>query len=854
MLPRAAVLPRAYLTCRRGLAQRIAALWAYSAPGCADQPRRHSSGATPQSKERVEALISGAALIDGDPGFRHQVKRQGGRRKGGRASRDFDDEPALWELPRSQAGKPPTPPEYSVPDFNEQLYSTLELLSATQSEPRVDKKPAAIPPPVEEKAAANAPQIDEQAAADPPRVLRHDLLQQQRVAVQALGEPVEAIVIKNPNKLRRTREPLPMLEEFMYYGMPLRFNDMILKTDEPPADASETWKYIDELRPRDATVLCKRDVEKLIGTLVDSFTRDQLVSYANRPVQEKPDETPSYPWIVRLGPWKAAQDVQLGSLTPKRQLALLILKKRWKIEVQEQVESLGKMRVWLQPDVFQLISRSPKRILQTLVARYLDGENKEKIVPNSEESQLAIYSGKSTVPTLLTRIDAVARSLKSKKVSVKHIGNDSLSEAVLGELERVTHTYIRYNKNTMDLCVSWLADSNASQTEDPADVASRLLLDLKVAKKARVVQMVAPTARIQYGKPAHVEYHRERRSMSWRDKMRPWSRYASPIAKEPFVHGAPLDFPLQVVLPEEAFVETDAQTTNRIIATFGHVLHGKPTIRVTTVGKCRRILSPVVPHPASLTTLTAGSHKPVSQSTTIFLNFCPEPALLQHLGDAIARHLRLRLPVNPDSDLSALAVPPDPDLEAVATVQVNDILLPEESVDVRLVQEHLHPLDASQQPLRDFLAASKFNLLDRRLRTPSRVRLSVPTAWLSGTELPASLLAQESAELPYMFNGLEIHHAVDVEWHGCTLRYTSIDAGRHGGQRQEISLHTVVPGGPHPCTSRTQICNFLRLVQDIAVGKLFSWDQGYKLVQPRSKEPLDWDVMDEHASTSKPSV
>lgn len=330
--------------------------------------------------------------------------------------------------------------------------------------------------------------------------------------------------------------------------------------------------------------------------------------------------------------------------------------------------------------------------------------------------------------------------------------------------------------------------------------------------------------------------------MSWRDKLRQWSRYVNPVTKEVLVEDTPLDLAGKVSLPMPTLEATDKRTMNRITATFGHILHTGHDSREAKMAKSRRILSPVVPHPASLTSITADSDSTVAQSTAIILNFSPDPAQAQKFGDAVPE-IRLRLPVNPDTDLSAFAFPPDSTLDGVIPGRVDDILLPDESVDVRLTQQRLLPLDANQQSLKEFLAVSEFNLLAGRLRTPSRTQFSIPSKWLSASPSPSP--QDQATDVPYTFMGLEIHQVVDLAWRGHTLRYSSIEAGQHGGQRQELSLHAAPPGTHQQDTTGESAGSFLQLVEEVAAGKHFSWDHGYKLMQDRSDEEFTWDMMDE---------
>lgn len=294
---------------------------------------------------------------------------------------------------------------------------------------------------------------------------------------------------------------------------------------------------------------------------------------------------------------------------------------------------------------------------------------------------------------------------------------------------------------------------------------------------------------------------------------------------------------------------SDASKTSQLtMATFGHVLHPEESAKDTKTKQsdtARRILSPVIPHPAALVKLSA-SDEPVTQFTAIVLNFSPDTTQLHGLDDATASALprvRLTLPIDEMADLSNFDFPPSSTLNAISTQRVHDLLLPAESVDVRLMQQQLVSLDADQPALRKFLSASEFNLLEGRLRTPSRISFSsIPH--VDGKE-----------DVPYLFMGLEVHQSVETTLGGHTIRYESIEAGQHGGQRQELSLHRrILPRADGvEMSSGQEDDGFLRLVEDIATGNVFSWNDGDKLMPERSQEQFTLDMLEDGEVEAEPA-
>lgn len=312
--------------------------------------------------------------------------------------------------------------------------------------------------------------------------------------------------------------------------------------------------------------------------------------------------------------------------------------------------------------------------------------------------------------------------------------------------------------------------------------------------------------------------------------MTQWSRLVQPTKKNASdVEERLTKFIEKVKLPDPA---PDApEGKNRITATFGHILHPtKPESSVKTAKNRRRVLAPVMPHPGAFMSMDTGLG--MSKHTSIILNFAPAP------GDgeedrSNAPDMRLRLPLDPDSDFSNFAVPSESRLHAIVPWQIKDILLPGEAVDVRITQQHEMPLDiATQKPLQEFFAASNFNLSEGQLQTPSRTNFTIPEQWLQKESKDSTA----TVDVPYLFMGLEIHQSVDVKYkhQSHSLRYNSIEAGQHGGTRQELTLSTTSTSKMNPEKLPKKKRRFVKWVGQIATGQDIAWADGYKQLRERA--------------------
>ncbi|KAJ6784075.1 hypothetical protein PWT90_07128 [Aphanocladium album] len=686
------------------------------------------------------------------------------------------------------------------------------------------------------------------------RPFNHELLTHQHLGVSALGRPVEALILKDPNRMQRSRKQIPVFEPEVTEARPsveLRWTDYVPKPDEEQDPVLEAWDNIDEMRPTENKLLSAHEYHRLVAALVDGFTHGQLSSYitmkhAQELEAEANDESQKYSWIQKQTPWNPAYKIELESKKPKYVCSAAIIDKIWKLEVREQVESLGRALLWVHPVTFRLLTGHGRPVLEAIQREMLNPGNNERLAAKSEESRIGIYASKAAIPPIIERLNSIAQAVTSARLSTEYIKKDNLTQPVLDNLASITNTIIEHSSDGKELTVHWIANADrpkplekegggSTTPERPVDIVRRLLIAAQGSPGAEAELSSKIIPRLGRGNKAkdsiYMDYHRDERSKSWRDKLRSWTRYVGSVThSQETKHHQLTPLASRVELAElESPPDSDAaRVSNVTVATFGHILH--PAHAGKTSGKKnaddnRRILSPVIPHPAALTTLSAND-APVVQATAIILNFLPDITQQQDGTIPALPRVRLTLPVDETTDLSNFDVPPSSALHAVATQRIQDLLLPGESVDVRLAQQQLVTLDAGQPALKQFLAASEFNLLEGRLRTPSRIALTLPDA---------------DAEVPYLFTGLEVHQAVEMRLEGHTLRYESIEAGQHGGQRQELSLHRASGSGKEDGGDD----GFLQLVQAVAAGEVFSWNDGATLMQQRSSETFSMDMLED---------
>ncbi|KAL6691776.1 mitochondrial inner-membrane-bound regulator domain-containing protein [Trichoderma pleuroticola] len=825
------------------------------------QQRCYSSDPVIHSKEKIEALISGRISEREFKKSNKQTSKRPFKKSSSRQPwrRRKEEEIPDWGLaapleieasPATQAAVERHLGEGFEGELSEEVREMLAEEVLLKEEPAAEEDADKWNQP-EQSTSQEEAAITETDAAEPSpdrpkrgfkakKDFHDELVQSRSVSVAALGEQIDAIMLKNPNEMKRPKRAVRRVQQDAAEAMveldTERDNMVDVKEESDEEAMAAAMKNIDDLRPVDKTILRMKDFDSLANTLLDGFTFNQLAKYFSqkRLALAKRDQGKPlrYPWIVKQDPWVAAKPDHWGPLRPKQRQVIMIMQIIWNLEVQEQVEGLGRTLVWLQPRIFELIASPHSAVLELLSRDFLYQSNKEKITTSFDDHRINIYAQKSTIPAILSHLDETVKSIRFQKTSSDFIQEHDLDEKLLRELERITKTHIAYDENNKELEISWLQTQHpvATGTESPADIALRLLLEQTTEDTQTSVHIITPSDISSTKDGAFVSHQRENRSMSWKDKLRQWSRFVTPVGQ-----AATSGDDVSTQFPDlisDLKATKGTEPVHQVTASFGHVLHGKHSQTAAAMAKHRRLLSPVLPHPASFTSIME-EDKPTAQRATIVLNFSSDPHHSLTKYDSTPPTIQLQLPVNPDSDLTGVSLPPGSALFGVGARHINDVLMPGESVDVRLTQTHLLPLDASQESVKEFLSQSEFNLPQGVLKTPSKAKFSIPKAWVSKAKTTRKP-SKATVNVPYIFMGLEIHQTVQLEFHGHTLCYNSIDAGRHGGHRQELSLQAGPPQGkdePPSLLDKAEASRFLSLVEGVATGKYFSWHNGSQLMR-----------------------
>lgn len=410
MLSRAASVPRICLSCRLSISRRpagngAARLLKLSQPSFARQRRLASNSSNAESETIADAILTGRRA-DAPP---VKTKRRRRRRKGTSASIQQDqvgeneDDPftvqaiaaeekttydwrsvpvesaEVFEQTIRSAAEPDEdfPADYQHTRQSAHTYPERALSSQSR-----DRESKAVEEEVLEAQEPDSGSLQEGVqhahavparttispnpfrSTEAPTAFQHDFLRQQHISIDALGRRVDALIIKNPNRLGNRGAKMAFSpEQFPSVGE-LDWRSILPSEDHSVDGAEEALQNIEELRPKDHTTLSRTEFERIADRLTVDFTKDQLTMYYNirkRLAREEEDDatddTATYGWLENQSVWKPSNAQEQERKTPKQQISRQIMITQWRLQIQEEVENPGHASIVVKPEVFRLIIR-----------------------------------------------------------------------------------------------------------------------------------------------------------------------------------------------------------------------------------------------------------------------------------------------------------------------------------------------------------------------------------------------------------------------------------------------------------------------------------------------------------------
>lgn len=390
--------------------------------------------------------------------------------------------------------------------------------------------------------------------------------------------------------------------------------------------------------------------------------------------------------------------------------------------------------------------------------------------------------------------------------------------------------------NKIQLEVHGLGRKQGSSLSTSADAARRLLLSSSDVADRTVYrhgckETDSPTYAVDY------EYHH---IMSWRDRLRRWSRWQTPIEKaDPeetrsieeggdkaldlpskteeqnlktkAEHQAPGSVSMSphhkaIKLDEEKVKQYELQESNlwsttpitSTSATVGNVLHqtlpGSGAIDVSKPvhfdGKeIMNTRTLFIPSTKNLSRLVSGmgNYRDTRNSSVLTMRFLPSPwsgENVKQLSKFPTLEMRFSM-TNAAENRFTLA-----NMVAITEDVCNDVMLPDKALDLRFRQRTSFPFIAANlgayPQIAEFLEASQ---LGQRatVMTPPELVVPIPD-FMSSLKGDKGAASSASTAVRYLFAGLTYRTQISYNFRDWRLRYTSINSGKADGRCGELTL------------------------------------------------------------------
>ncbi|OBT68384.1 hypothetical protein VE03_02910 [Pseudogymnoascus sp. 23342-1-I1] len=706
------------------------------------------------------------------------------------------------------------------------------------------------------------------------------------LGVDSLGKPAEVIVLKDSGSLRYVAAvPIQSMVEAPVVDILAEFN-----SERGLIGRDEVNDNIETLRPQ-GMVLPWTDIRVIEDQLSDGFTMAQLLYYiesterkrmaslaenaasdtqAGNIAEEKAEtgqpigqavEIKTQNIILRQSPWMPGTSDEgdhfdesslrgyiSEAFTPKQRVALNIVRLCWGIESQELLSSVGEMEMQVNSADLDLLLSPKGRSgppLQTISDELIQADE-EKIeifrsrrairITATKTKAKIIAEGIRTTLEGVHRIEVPLTGLKKPGRKVKEAGEaDEFGEPVLAELARLTNTeVVRSSKDKLG--VHGLGRKQGSSLSTSADAARRLLLSSSDVADRTVYRHGCK----ETGSPAYAVDYEYHHTMSWRDRLRHWSRWQTAIEKAdseeaPSIEEGDkkaLDQPSKAeeqdlasqaehealaslsITPhhkatrlDEAKVkqyelqESNLWSTTPITstsATVGNVLHqtlpgsGPVDVSKPVHFDGREIMNTrtqFVPSTKNLSRLISGmgTDRDTRTSSILTMKFLPSPWSGENpkqLSRFPTLEMRFSMTSTADNRFKLA------NMVAITDDICSDVMLPDKALDIRFRQKTSFPFIASNlgayPQITEFLEASQLGQR-ANVMTPPELVVPIPD-FMSSLKGDRGSASSASTAVRYLFAGLTYQTQISYDFRDWRLRYTSVNSGKADGRHGELTL------------------------------------------------------------------
>ncbi|KAK0110134.1 hypothetical protein ONS95_002787 [Cadophora gregata] len=534
----------------------------------------------------------------------------------------------------------------------------------------------------------------------------------------------------------------------------------------------------------------------------------------------------------------------LPSHTAKQRVVLQLLRECWMLELPELVDGIGQFEIEVGKEDMEILLMGNTSVLDHIYSDHLRHED-EKLEAFRKRSVIRVTAPHIKKPFIVQEIESALKRARSITISLADLvpqGPDKIqnrrvarwatrnvNSSTLQALGALTNcTIAEQQKQTLTIsCI----DLKQNPLVSPVDVARRLLLTSVQTSDRIEHQLASDAATLKNG--AFIR-HEVGNTLPWSDRLREWARWTAPTFKDKTEVSNRVG--AETVLVSKPMSHQRKRQTQ--VRTGTAPTYWSPNYVTRTSAIMGKVLHATLASPDSLPPpLTLGGNNQINAFSPQVPNLSRvlSKAQLIRYGERID-HLVLRFLPNPFAQTTGLwqdhkvdkspgkpraigsqALSAFPAIEMRFTIDRKtketaleevralvqesrtDVMLPHNNVDVRFQRRTTSRLsNESIEPIRAYIQNSNLKLSGSKLlQTPPSIRIPIEShlcreqglALLGevdskGNKIPTAAVG----EVEYLFAGLEIHSALSFDYRSLRLRYTSIESGKAGGQRAELSL------------------------------------------------------------------
>ncbi|KAF4632219.1 hypothetical protein G7Y89_g5905 [Cudoniella acicularis] len=681
--------------------------------------------------------------------------------------------------------------------------------------------------------------------------------------IDKLGKASKVIVLRE-SKIQRyeERKERPSEQESENVDIYARVED-----ERGLVGEEEVEENINAFRPEAGQEPANRaEFNDLVRRLQGGFTTLQLERYIDSHKKPPPAQAPqTHPQmttpiddnvlILQCSTWErlhsefdeslsheSLRGYALASHTAKQLLVVRLLRECWELELPERIVSLvGQLEFQLRPGDLEILTK----------AAILDSINEHDLPQDDEHLEafpatgvIRVTSNKFTCRQVYNRVEAAVKNIRRLKVSLDNLipltpkqrrptnrqisrwTRANFSDAVLVDLSRITNTNI-VRSPSKGLVISCFTSPIDIWLSTRAHITQRLLLSSVRSSDRNRHQLACkemPPSKVgKFLKYSTID------ALPWRDRLREWTRWTVPIAKDS-----------EVQLVDEVSVVTGPQRTSKVdnksardvergpkapikmidsqyegtnwwsdesntepSAIIGSILHShvdsKPGSAPPT-GLWESQATTIQTFNTSLPSISSALRfADLTRSTrteTVVLRFQPNPFYVEPGADksvgsrVLSAFPPLEIYFDVVAETKELKLR---SIDAIIREEGTDLMLPDQAVDVRFHQKttsrlRKHKLDLPQ--IQDFLRASNLTYENRRLDLPPTITMPIARHICDASALKAlgRDLKQEMYDVEYLFVDREMRSSLLLTFQNWKMVFSNIDAGKTGGRRSELSL------------------------------------------------------------------